>query len=118
MMGSTNGRQLVDLDGKVLSTEWGDNLNIYNIRLLEFFDTGKLRLVHCLYPGYRYFVSSDDQALRFMWDREHGSHEKGVTYFVYEDEDIDVNYYRMARFYPKKLAKYTLYPLVPNESKE
>lgn len=108
MMGSTNGRQLVDVDGQVLLTPWGEHLNVFNAALMDYFDTGKIRLLHCLHPGFRYFITSEEQARRFMYQREYGSEERGVTFFVYEDEDIDVDYYRYSRFIPKSQAAYSL----------
>lgn len=85
-----HGRTLYDVDGVPLQFFDGTNLHIFNPSMKEAFDSGDLRLIHKVDPGYRYFITSTEQLHRFRRDMElKCSEEKNRTYHVYDDEDCN-----------------------------
>jgi hypothetical protein len=94
--GSKYSRALVDVEGTPLVNDVGQALNVYTKAMKDAFDSGRLRLVHCMKePTYAYFVTSDYQMRLFQKDRKRGILPHRQTYYVYVDEDID----RLSREY-------------------
>jgi hypothetical protein len=87
--GSTNGRHLYDVEGNLLIDASGRPYNIYSASFKEAIDTKKIRCIHKITPGYRYFIVSDWQYDLFKFERRYGSLTFNQAYYIYEDEDID-----------------------------
>ena len=102
--GSVYNRRLVDVRGRTLTAPDGSNLNLFSGAMRDAFMSGTLRCVHVLYPGYRYFVTDDDDQDEFVWDRENGSERPHATYHAYFDEDFDWDYtdHPFAIYIPKR----------------
>lgn len=84
------GERLYDVEGNLLvSKSTNKELSVWSSSLQEAFDKEGLHLIHCMYPGYRYFVTSPEQAAVFYLSREHGHEKPGKTFYVYLDEDFD-----------------------------
>lgn len=88
-MGSTNGNLLYDIDGDIITDDEGKTVNVRSKGLLEMFESGKLRLIRNMIPGYRYFIKNKQQMDNFMFNRKYGAEYPNLTYCIYEDEDID-----------------------------
>ena len=87
--GSTYGTTLVDVDGNPLRGPDNKCLNVYTSALQEAFDSGRVRLIHCMKePSYRYFVTSSGQDNYFKQNRSKAIGDKKLTFHVYVDEDI------------------------------
>ena len=84
------GERLYDVEGNLLmSQSTNKQLSVWSSDLKIAFEKEGLHFIHCLYPGYRYFVTSIEQASQFYLSRECG-HEKPYKHFyVYMDEDFD-----------------------------
>lgn len=91
-MGSTNGNILYDVDGDIIKDDEGKTLNVRSKGLLGMFESGKLRLIRNMLPGYRYFIKNSQQMENFMFNRKYGAEHPNFTYCIYEDEDIDKSY--------------------------
>lgn len=84
------GQRLYDVEGNVLkSKSENQDLSVWSSSLKEAFQKEGLHFMHCLYPGYRYFVTSKEQACLFYTSREYGHEDYGKTFYVYYDEDFD-----------------------------
>lgn len=88
-----NSRTLYDVDGNILTNSHGIKLNIYTMAMQEAFNSGCLRLIHNISPGYRYFITKESQMHRFLELRSFGADKPNIGFTVYFDEDYDP-YYR------------------------
>lgn len=88
-MGSIHARVLYDIDGNRLRDVDGEYINVWDKRLETMFDSGAIRLVHNISPGYRYFIQQRKQMDDFLYNRKYGSDVPNLTYCIYEDDDID-----------------------------
>jgi len=91
LRGSPYGNELYDVDGDILLSPSGDRLNVYNQLLQDEFSSGRLRLLHDIRIGYRYFITTQKQLDRFLLERQEGTEYFRRTYHIYQDEDF--NYY-------------------------
>lgn len=89
--GTIYGKILVDVDGCVLHDKDGNLLTLYSRALRTAMEEGKIRCIHALYPGYRYFVRSQWQYDRFVQDREFGVEDPNRCYCIYTDDDFSVD---------------------------
>lgn len=80
---------LYDVDGILLTNSTGTVLHVYTSLLADEFSSGRLRLIHDVAIGYRYFVTSQAQLDRFQADREYGTPYFRRTYHLYPDEDFN-----------------------------
>jgi len=83
-------QRLYDLDGDMICGEDGVPLNVFRREMRELLEDGKIRVVHNIRTGYRYFITSLEQENRFLREREHGSLMPQSTYHIYADEDYEV----------------------------
>lgn len=89
LRGSPYANHLYDVDGTLLTNASGSILHVYTSLLGDEFASGRLRLLHDIRGGYRYFITSQSQLDRFQSEREHGTPYFRRTYHVYPDEDFD-----------------------------
>lgn len=77
---------LLDVDGNTIPTFTG-KLALVDKVAKEMFETKQVRCIYKINPGYRYFVTSQSQYNRFLFEREHGSIYPHTRYHIYQDED-------------------------------
>lgn len=92
-------RRLYDIEGKLLRDSNGIPLTIYHPQFKELLDSQKIRIIHCIHPGYRYFIQSEAQLNRFHEERKHGSVIPNRYYHIYNDEDMTEHPNRRKRTY-------------------
>lgn len=85
-------RHIVDVDGWVMRDPQGRPYNVFQPEFNQELETGRIRLIHALYPGYRYFVRNNEQHDRFMLDRTDGGSYSSIMYHVYPDDDFNAEY--------------------------
>lgn len=80
---------LLDVDGKYMQTNNGENMNVFCKIFAKSLQEKQIRLMHCVNPGYRFFITSSSQYNLFCQVRNEGwSHVvPGVCFYVYDDED-------------------------------
>lgn len=91
-------RKLYDVDGNLIVTSDGSPLHMHHPEIKKAFEDG-LRVIHCVHPGYRYFVQSDQQLNRFRKDRQEGTLFYKRYYHVYNDEDMTEHPLKRKRTY-------------------
>lgn len=89
--GNIYSKTLKDVDGNPLTNEWGDEVNVFSKEITRLFKERKIRILHRIDPGYRYFITSSAQLDRFLREREEGAPLEHIKYFVYFDEDMNFN---------------------------
>jgi hypothetical protein len=84
---NTYAGTLYDVEGNVLVGDGGQRLNVFQVELKEKLITKAIRFIHCMSsdPTYAYFIQSDEQQSRFLYDRVHGHENPNMTYHVYPD---------------------------------
>ena len=87
--GSVYQHRLYDIDGNILRDDDGNDLHLFNPKIKEFFSARHLRCIRHPLHDYRYFVRTQEQLNRFQREREKGSEERNVFYFIYKDNDHD-----------------------------
>ena len=80
--------RLYDVDGDLLINDSGKELNFFMREMRELLEDGKIRVIHNIRIGYRYFITSLEQEARFLREKEYGS-EEPTTYHIYPDEDYE-----------------------------
>lgn len=100
--GSKYSRTLFDVEGNPLVNTAGNPLHVYTKLMQDEFDSGRLRLIHCMKePTFAYFVTSDYQKDVFQRHRKVGALPYRKSYYVYVDDDIDkTSYEYKTRFVP------------------
>lgn len=85
--GSTYARRLYDVDGFTLTDEEGELLNVYTKKMQDALESGRLRAIRSLRNNYLYFIRKETQRQRFLHEREKGSTQRKITYYVYFDKE-------------------------------
>lgn len=85
--GSVYGRMLRDVEGFTLVDDEGQLLNVYTTSMKQMMDTGRIRAIRSIRNGYLYFVTCDFQRRQFQDERQNGSINPNVTYYVYMDKE-------------------------------
>lgn len=81
-------RRLYDVDGKVMRDDQGIPMTLYHPGFKSALEENRIRLIHCIHPGYRYFIQSEKQMQRFQQERREGAPVHNRYYHVYNDEDM------------------------------
>lgn len=78
---------LRDVEGFTLVDDEGQLLNVYTTSMKQMMDTGRIRAIRSIRNGYLYFVTCDFQRRQFQDERQNGSINPNVTYYVYMDKE-------------------------------
>jgi len=102
--GSIYSRRLYDVDGFAIRDENNEFLNAWTPAMNDAFEDGRLRLVRSMRFDYRYFVTSEEQKQRFLYERDTGSDFPNSTYYVYRDRDneYEMNGYNNNRVFRRR----------------
>ena len=86
-------RILYDVEGNILVDRTGRLINVFRSNMEESMDQGWLKVYRNSTMGgvcYRYFVTSREQFITFVDDRDNGTYTgPNVFYHVYVDDDTD-----------------------------
>jgi len=86
-------RILYDVEGKILVNHMGRILNAFRPEMDEAFANKEIRLIRNSTMDsicYRYYITSQEQWEKFIWERELGSDQgPNKSYHVYVDDDVD-----------------------------
>lgn len=86
-------RILYDVEGNILVDRTGRLINVFRGNMEESMDQGWLKVYRNSTMGgvcYRYFVTSREQFITFVDERDNGTYTgPNVFYHVYVDDDTD-----------------------------